>query len=220
MKFKDLTGKVFNKLTVIDIYGQDSHLRYIWNCKCECGVLKSIPSAYLISGKTKSCGCLLKQVVSKLHKKHGDTCSGKTAEYRVWRALKSRCLNKNLYRYKDYGGRGIKVCDRWLNSFENFLNDMGRKPTPKHSLDRYPDINGNYEPNNCRWATDTEQAKGQRSNRWIVYGDKELILQDWAIFLEVSPDILSYHLKTKTMADVILYFKNKNKKYLSRTRNK
>ncbi len=219
MKFLDLTGIVFAKLTVINISGQDCYSRYIWICKCECGVIKSVPSAYLTSGKTKSCGCLLKQTVSKLHKKHGDTCGGKTPEYRAWRALKSRCLNKNLSRYKDYGGRGIKVCERWLNSFKNFLEDMGRRPTPKHSLDRHPNINGDYEPNNCRWATDTEQAKGQRSNRWITYENKKLILQDWAAFIGVSPDILSYHLKTKPMGEVIMYFKNKNRKYLPRIRN-
>jgi hypothetical protein len=97
----------------------------------------------------------------KPNTKHNNSSS---LEYSAWRAMKQRCLCPNAIHFKHYGGRGIKVCDRWINSFENFLKDMGKKPSSIHSMDRI-DVNGNYEPNNCRWATPKEQAKNTRRNK-------------------------------------------------------
>jgi len=91
-----------------------------------------------------------------------------------------RCTNPNTKGYSNYGGRGIKVCERWLHSFENFLADMGPKPSPAHSIDRYPDNNGNYEPKNCRWATRTEQSFNKRTNRLIQHNGETLPLSVWA----------------------------------------
>jgi len=103
-----------------------------------------------------------------------------TAEYRCWSRIKARCFNPNVPRFKDYGGRGIKVCDRWLNSYEYFLADMGRRPTDKHSIDRYPDNNGNYEPGNCRWATTEQQMNNRRNSKRLTFAGLTLSVMQWA----------------------------------------
>lgn len=111
---------------------------------------------------------------------HGATKGGLTPpEYRSWQSMKDRCLRPNNEGYKWYGGRGITVCDRWLESFENFLADMGPKPSPQHTLDR-KENNGNYDPDNCRWATKKEQAANRRSNRMITYKGETLMISEWA----------------------------------------
>jgi hypothetical protein len=102
------------------------------------------------------------------------------AEYRAWQTMRLRCTVPTNSRYADYGGRGIKVCERWLNSVEAFIADMGPKPSPKHELDRYPDNDGNYEPGNCRWATRSENDRNRRSNRMIECDGEALTLAAWA----------------------------------------
>lgn len=125
--------------------------------------------------------------------KHGAAKRGskRNKEYTAWQHMKSRCLNPNTKNYSNYGGRGIKVCDRWLK-FENFYLDIGDAPSPKHSLDRYPDVNGNYEPSNCRWATDKEQQRNRRDNLIIKLGNVEKPMCEWAeIFNIPVPTIKS-----------------------------
>jgi hypothetical protein len=126
-------------------------------CICDCGNTGTYYLCNLKSGKTKSCGCLYNETRVGNYK-HGGTG---TREYSIWKAMKRRCYNKNVKDYPNYGGRGIIVCDRWLNSFENFISDMGKKPSAEYSIDRI-DVNGNYEPSNCRWATPKEQRLNQR----------------------------------------------------------
>jgi hypothetical protein len=130
-------------------------------CKCECGNKKIVMLSNLKNGSTKSCGCISKLLTSQRSKTHGDS---KSPEYKTWKNMKRRCDNPKGNRWMHYGGRGIKVCDRWLHSYENFLNDMGRKPSPQHSIDRI-DVNGNYEPSNCRWSTAKEQANNTKRNK-------------------------------------------------------
>ena len=159
----DLSGKVFGRLTALSVKKGDGRVK--WNCVCICGKTKLVWALSLKSGKTQSCGCLQKEKTSLFKTTHGQTASHlpnkETKEYKAWCLMKYRCNNPNYKEFNNYGGRGITVCDRWLHSFENFFEDMGKKPTSKHTLDR-KDPNGNYEPSNCRWATQSQQVKNRR----------------------------------------------------------
>jgi hypothetical protein len=162
MPCKDITGQKFNLLTAEKL----SHMRNgrsIWICRCDCGNKTEVSLGNLTSKRsTKSCGCLnhLKGEKSSTYK-HGKT---ETEEYIAYAHIKSRCYNKNNKKFKIYGERGITVCERWLESFENFYADMGPRPSTKHSIDRI-NVNGNYEPGNCRWANATIQARNQNPRK-------------------------------------------------------
>jgi hypothetical protein len=165
------SGDKYGKLTIlkevdsiVDSFGQTVR---IFNCLCVCGNIKNIRMNAFRTGKTKSCGCQRKGITIESNKTHG---LSKSSEYRSWYAMKARCSNPNYKNYNYWGGRGIKVCDRWLNSFENFIEDMGKKPA-NTSLDRINN-DGNYEPNNCRWATKTEQQNNRRNNKLIFISNE------------------------------------------------
>jgi hypothetical protein len=163
----NLIGEPFGRLTVLSRGKTNKHNNIYWFCECSCGNIKEIMGKHLKSGKISSCGCYHKEVMSKLFKTHGMTGS---SEYITWKSMKIRCYNPDSDRYDIYGGRGIVICDRWLNSFENFYEDMGLKPSEEHSIDRI-NVNGNYDPNNCRWATDEEQIINRRTTK--IEGKKE-----------------------------------------------
>lgn len=175
MRLNNLTGKVFGRLTVL--YRDNRTLNKVtWVCLCACGNTKSLPSAYLVHGGTKSCGCLASELTILRNTTHSKS---NTPEYLIWSTMKSRCSNENVSSYHRYGGRGIKVCERWLNSFENFYEDMGPRPTNEHSIERR---NGNkgYAPDNCYWATQMEQAQNRCSVRRFDYEGKSLTLTEIA----------------------------------------
>lgn len=177
----DLIGERFGRLTVIEKGGYLYGNRRAWLCACECGETKVIYGASLRQGKTRSCGCLKDEVSGALigaaSRTHGEG-HNKTIEYNSWVSMRQRCLNPNNPAYKDYGGRGIKICDRW-NKYENFLADMGRKPDSSYSIERVENNKG-YSPENCKWATMEEQCNNRRSNTLITFNGKTATLAMWS----------------------------------------
>jgi hypothetical protein len=166
MKKKDETGNIYGRLTVIEEAGQDSRKQFLWLCECECGNTKVVNGYKLRSGHTKSCGCLMRERASEYYKVFNKT-HGLTGHYLygTHNTMKQRCGDPNATNFKNYGGRGIKVCNRWLGTdgFPNFLADMGERPNGM-TLDRI-DVNGNYEPSNTRWADVETQQNNKRNSK-------------------------------------------------------
>lgn len=156
-KPKEMVGKVFHRLTVLEELKERKGGNVCYECECVCGNIVKVKGKYLRNGDTKSCGCLNIEKITQQgyqNKKHGFS---NLPEYNVYIGMISRCTNKNNKRYYRYGARGIDVCDRWMESFENFYKDMGERPSKKHQIDRI-DNNGNYEPVNCHWVLPYENA--------------------------------------------------------------
>lgn len=159
---EDLTGRQFGRLTAVARVSKGSR----WLCTCNCGGTNIVKASLLLSGNTKSCGCLKRSVLGDASRTHGMANSRRTGyanrTYGIWQAMRARCNNPNNPRWSSYGGRGIKVCARW-EDFQNFLSDMGEAPEGL-TLERI-DVNGNYEPSNCKWATWLEQARNTRKTK-------------------------------------------------------
>lgn len=165
---KDITGQKFDRLVVVSRVGSRGQGRSAtWLCECRCGGTIITTGRLLRSGETRSCGCLHRELAAELcisRKTHGR--SG-TPEYNTWTAMKDRCNNPNNSFFHHYGGNGVTVCARWLNSFEAFFEDMGLRPSPTHSLDRI-NVFGPYSPDNCRWATPSEQVNNRRHEQALA----------------------------------------------------
>ncbi len=154
----------------------DNAQRKQFLCECSCGRRKIVNEYQMTSGKSKSCGCKRANRLT-----HGYTRKGKVrAEWQAWNHMQQRCYNTNDKHFHDYGGRGVVVCERWRNSFEAFLEDVGDRPSKRHSLDRFPNGSGNYEPGNVRWATPMEQSQNRRSVIWIEHDGMTLCVAEWA----------------------------------------
>lgn len=174
---RDLSGNRYGRLTVENPHHSNSDC-WFYVCRCTCGRRTMVRSLNLVSGNTKSCGCLQKTNAIK----HGFS---RTSEYTIWSLMKSRCFAKeNNKNFSRYSGRGIGICRRWMK-FANFLADMGPRPSPKHSIDRI-DNNGDYTPRNCRWATNQQQCRNKRNNRMITIDGKTLCLQEWSELTGIS----------------------------------
>ena len=174
MKRVDLTGRKFGRLTVVGYAASMPNGQLKWHCRCECGATRVVYGVHLNRGKTRSCGCYNNEVHSTL----SGRSKGAASEYKTWSSMLNRCENPNAQEFDRYGARGIAVCDRW-HDLECFLQDMGRRPSSKHSIDRINN-NGDYEPGNCRWATRQTQQNNLRSNRIVSFGGKSLTVAQWA----------------------------------------
>lgn len=169
-------GRRYGRLRAIDPYGYKKRRAY-WRFRCDCGKERIARTTHVLSGATRSCGCYRNDQVRKALTTHG---KNKTAEHKIWIGMINRCENPRNKLFKWYGQRGISVCPRWRYSFARFLADMGPRPSAHYSLDRYPNKHGNYEPNNCRWATDTQQARNRTGNRIVTYLGQRMTLAEAA----------------------------------------
>ena len=167
---KDLTGRVFGRLTALGIAGHQARAA-MWECRCECGALKTIRASSLLNGHSKSCGCLRQEKLLKAVLKHGKTYD---RVYSVWHNMLQRCTNPNSVNWKDYGGRGIEVCPSWL-TFTNFYADMGDPPEGTE-IDRR-DNNGNYCKDNCAWVSRIENSRNKRNTVNITFNGTTACLQ-------------------------------------------
>ena len=169
-------GIRFGRLVVARRSGTAQNGAVLWECRCDCGGSITTQAASLRAARTKSCGCMLAEfraLKRRVSRSHGHTSGGISPTYHSWCAMKKRCMLRTAKNYDIYGGRGIKVCTRWLECFQNFLDDMGPRPQGT-TLDRYPNKDGNYEPGNCRWATALQQARNRRPasrSRWHAERD-------------------------------------------------
>lgn len=205
------TGKVYSRWTIGNLSHRSKGKNgvYYFSCTCSCGTVKNININSIIKGQSMSCGCYAveqaKIAITKYFNKES-----KTKEYRAWCNMKTRCYNKNRKQYKDWGGRGIIVCERWLGvkGFANFLIDMGKSPSKAHSLDRFPDQNGNYSKSNCRWATPKQQSQNKRGVNIIFHKGKNRSLSECSK-LEQIPVETVCHRYRKGVRGVKLFLKEK-----------
>lgn len=189
---KDITGQRYGRLVAVSPAGSGSDKGMRWNCVCDCGMEKIILGKHLWrkTGNVVSCGCWNSEKAKTQFKTHGK--SG-TRVYHSWCAMIDRCENENNERYKDYGGRGVVVCERWRSSFEDFYSDMG-DPPPGCSIERIENDKG-YEPGNCRWATAKEQGHNKRNNVYAELGGRRRLVRDWAADIGITYSTLVWRIQ-------------------------
>lgn len=201
-RVKNLIGRRFGRLVVMAFdtmhVRPDGQRLPRWICKCDCGNTKAVVSGSLISGGTRSCKCFLVESVIARQTKHGQS---RGSHYAIHRMIIDRCENTNHRAYHRYGGRGIRMCDRWRgeNGLLNFIADVGERPSPQHTIDRYPDKNGNYEPGNVRWATRKEQSRNRRDNVILTLYGESLTMAEWCERTGISRSTLKNRLHRDKM---------------------
>lgn len=200
----DLTGQKIGRWSVIAEAERVGYTRR-WQCRCECGTERAVTQCSLRKGDSVSCGCYAAEQTSKRRKKHGHSVE-RTTEYTIWKSMKYRCHSTGDSSYHRYGARGIEVCERWRNSFENFLEDMGPRPSLDHSLERI-DNEGNYCPENCRWATKTEQARNRRTNHFVTLNGETKTLMEWSEITGLGYTVITGRLNRGWTAEEALTLK-------------
>lgn len=190
----DLTGKAFGRLTVLHRAEASLSGHTRWHCFCACGKALDVLAQSLREGRSQSCGCDKVRLSNTKPRqaKHGQS---KSAEYYIWSTMKRRCMSPDHESYPDYGGRGVTIDPKWLADFRVFLKDVGPRPTSAHSLDRYPNNDGNYEPGNVRWATPAEQQNNKRNTFMVPMPDGARSLQDVARTSGVNANALRARIK-------------------------
>lgn len=195
----DLLGQRFGKLVVKEkLLERDSQGLVLWKCACDCGNMHIAPGAVMKKGATKSCGCQRTESLAEINRTHSQS---RTKVYQVWRGMKKRCELESQQNFANYGGRGITVCTRWM-SFEKFFQDMGHPP-PGMSIER-KDVNGNYEPSNCTWATQEEQCNNRRQTIFLEYRGRKNTLVRWASDLGLSRQTVYWRYRQGWPVDEVL----------------
>lgn len=193
----DLRGKMFGRWEVVGDPVKGTANALWWLCRCVCGVERRVKGQSLRDGVSVSCGCYQREGaakqairIGKANRTHGMTNS---SEWNAWARMKQRCYDPKTPGFERYGGRGVKMCERWQN-FENFFADMGEKPTPEHSIDRI-DNDGDYEPSNCRWATCQQQQRNRRDNIVVTHDGKTQCVSAWAEEYGICHHVLGMRLR-------------------------
>lgn len=185
-----LTHRRFGRLIALEYVASRR-----WRCRCDCGTIVIVWRSSLRKGTCQSCGCLQREQLAARRTTHGATRPGRvTTEYNIWRGMKIRCLMPTNHAWKNYGGRGITICDRWRESFAAFLEDMGPRPSYRFTIDRI-DNDGPYEPGNCRWAVSRTQSGNKRGNRVMTFRGKTQHMAAWARDLNVPVHQISNRLR-------------------------
>jgi hypothetical protein len=198
---KNLLGKRFGRLIPVKYINNDKHGKARWLCLCDCGKQTIVSSNHLVSGRTKSCGCLnIEKIIQRnklLKFKHGHCVGNKESKiHHTWRSIRDRCNNPNTRNYKDYGGRGIKVCKRWndkKDGFRNFLEDVKTIPKGKE-IDRINNNKG-YNPKNFRIVTSKENCRNKRNNHLIPFNNRNLTMVEWSEITGISREVIGWRLK-------------------------
>lgn len=204
-KAEDLSGHKFGRWTVlrlhhIKINKNNKRTRY-WLCECECGNKKVVNATHLKNGTSLSCGCYAKEMSKKRQITHG---LSKTRIYKIWISIKKRCYNEKTIRFENYGGRGIKVCQEWLDDFINFYNWAVNNGYQENlSIDRI-DVNGNYEPSNCKWSNAKCQARNRRNNHFITYNGETHCIAEWSDITGIKRDVIDNRIRKKWDIERIL----------------
>ena len=208
-KFIDLTGQKFGRLTVVSFSSKDKNHHLYWNCVCECGTNRRVAGCALKRGLTQSCGCLSREKASFRAKQRQKTEQRLTRKthglkhcrlYGVWSDIKKRCNNPNSHIYKHYGGRGISICDEWSNNFKAFYDWAMANGYDENAqkgectIDRI-DVNGNYEPSNCRWVSMEVQAKNKSTNHYLEMNGEKHTISDWSRILNIPSARITARLK-------------------------
>ena len=206
---ENLVGKKFNRLTVLSFAGRDGENKARWYCRCDCGKETIVDGWNLKSGHVKSCGCFRDELIGDLNRVHGHSKNGESI-YPVWKSMRARCNNPKNHAYKNYGGRGITVCNEWDEDFKSFYDwamDNGYKPNL--SIDRIDNDKG-YCPDNCRWATRIEQSNNRRMCRHIIYNEVDHTIAEWSRILNVPYRNLRERINRGDMQDFERYFSKIN----------
>lgn len=194
-QLNNLTGQRFGRLVVVKRMPDNTHKgRAQWECRCDCGKIKKVVGGSLTGGATKSCGCARVDAVVTTGRRNATHGMTKTTEFMTWTSMKKRCLNTKDLAYPRYGGRGITVCDRWLESFENFYEDMGPRPFPGAHIDRI-DNDGHYEPDNCRWTDVRTNQNNRRNTPKYEFRGQMLTLAEVSRICGVEPGCLRDRIK-------------------------
>ena len=216
----NLIGQKFGRLKVVE-QSNNLHNRIAWLCKCNCGNYKVVTSTDLKTNKVRSCGCLRKETTIKTTQKNATHHLTNTRLYKIWNSMKQRCYYKKQKEYNNYGGRGIKVCDEWKKDFMSFYNwaiQNGydeNKTTKEQSIDRI-DVNGNYEPNNCRLTTMKKQQNNRSNNRYIYYKNKKYTIAELSYKLNINYATLLWRINNNWKEEELSIKTNLNNKNIRR----